>query len=312
MQDSRGKDVFEFYEGGDLQANIVPTQLSVAINYNLLLGGHYFYYVNDTANKTIGTSKSLSTVFKINGAGDEDGKPLNIDKPFVRPVYRFELGFQRNINKFYDVKRIPNWATYMTGFNGYIEYQNINFYDTVSKTLTSKNPISLGLHFHFSTFETKFGLFALSVSGDIVNSFRKDQLIPFQKVDEIKYMDSTVISGGDEFGLIGIYNRVNAYRFRASVPIFVLNWLSISPYGSIFVYEKQRSNFNQGFALNFFNGSPSKKNSSLSKGFGVSIDWTNDGNKWGSRNISIYGSFELSKIKKAPGKKEKKKDNFLY
>lgn len=302
MHDSRGKDVFEFYKGGSLQATLVPTQVSMQLNYNLVLGSPYYFYVEgDTARKTVGASTSLSFVGKVTGGGANKGKPYDVINGLVRPSYRAEIGLQRNLNTFYNIKLIPrgNNFTHAGGMSVYLEYQNVNFYDTLSQIIDNKRPIIYGLHGHINLFHTKSGLFAISLSGDIYKSYNQDALTPFQERTQSTYIDPNVVSVGDVFGNIGAFDRVTAYRLRASLPIFVNEWISLTPYTSMYGYIDDEPKNLTGMALNLFNGSPAELKGSIVQGFGIGVDWLRDNNEWSSANVSLYGSLNLDLLRKS-------------
>jgi hypothetical protein len=310
MQDSRGKDIFEYYKGGALQATLVPTQTSLELSYNQVLGNPFFYYINgDTTQKTIGASRSISFSGKIAGSGTNQGKPFNATNGLVRPSYRLEVGYQRNLNIFYHLKHIPSGRpfTYMAGGNIYGEYQNINFYDTKAQIQSNKRPFIFGAHGHVTIFHARSVdqsalssvSWAISFSGDLSQNYNQDGLIPYQERKSDTYIDPNVISVGDVIGNIGTFDRALSYRFRAAIPIFINEYVNVTPYGSLYGYGQSNASFLPGLAFNFLSGSPLKENSSLAQGFGVALDWPRSSGVWKPAVVSLYGTFKLDLLKKA-------------
>lgn len=312
MQDSRGKDVFEYYKGGDLQATFVPSQISTQINYNAVIGNRSFFYVGDTTQKTVGVSHSISLIGKVTGSGTNEGKPYDVDNGLKRPAFRAEVGWQRNINTFYDIRLIPdnNRFTHAFGINFYGELQNVNFYDTLSQKQTNEKPFIYGIHTHANFFETRLGVAAISFSGDLYRSYNQDALIPYQERTGSTYIDPNIISTGSVLGNIGTFDKATAFRLRASLPIFIHKYVSFTPYTSYYGYLGEQTKNLTGFALNFFNGTPRDKKSSIAKGLGIGIDWEKIKDNWSLANISLYGSLDLELLKKAVVKSDKQK--FLY
>ncbi|TCC88637.1 hypothetical protein EZ428_18545 [Pedobacter frigiditerrae] len=310
IQDTRGKDVLEFYKGGAIQTLFTPTQTSLEVTYSQVIGTPLFYYINgDEAQKTVGKSHSLSMTGKVQGSGTDGGKPFSISKGLVRPSYRLEAGYQRNLNTFYDITKLPAsglFSTYSAGVSMYGEYQDINLYDTLARVQSNHRPLVYGIHGHFTAFN-KHGFdsgpfsklsWALSFSADLSNSYNSELFIPYQGRTTKTYIDPNIISSSDVLGNIGSLKRSTVYRLRASLPVFVTEWLNLTPYASYYGFGNGSSNWLPGFAVNLFNGAPRVKGGSLDKGFGVAIDWPKTTGAGRSAAVSIYGTLSFDKLKK--------------
>ncbi|MFB9864806.1 hypothetical protein [Rufibacter immobilis] len=300
MQDTRGKDVFEFYKGGDFQATFVPSQISAQANYNFVLGSPFFYYIDSVSNKTVGVSYSLPVILKITGSGINQGKPYDIESGLVRPAYRLEVGWQRNLNTFYNIRAIPegNNFTHAMGINLYGEIQNVNFYDTIAQKQTNERPFVYGFRAHANFFETWYGVLALSFSIDLYRSYNQENLKLYQQRTIGTYIDPNIIATNPVMGNIGVFEKATAYRLRGSLPIFINQYVSFIPYTSFYGYLDDDIKNTSGFTLNILNGAPRMKNSSIAQGFGFSIDWENNNSKWSSPNYSLHGSFDIALLRK--------------
>lgn len=308
IKDSRGKDVLEYYKGGAIQGDFSPTQTSLSVSYSQVLGSPVFYYVNkDTTQKTVGKSHAISFTGKIEGSGTDAGKPFNISKGIVRPLYRLEIGYQRTIDKFYNISKIPSSRPFAfnAGANIFGEYQDINLYDSLHKTQSNLHPFVYGLHGHVTFFNSKGfkkGLlkefaWAFSVSADISSNYNSENFISYQERTASGYIDANIIALGEETGNIGTYKRARAYRMRASLPIFLNQYINLTPYASMYGFNGSSNNWLPGFSINFFTGSPRAEKSGLEQGFGLAVDWAKTK---GVRKptVAIYGSLAFDKLKK--------------
>lgn len=304
IQDSRGKDVFENYLGEAVQAEFSPGQTALGVTYSKIIGSPIFYFVGDTAHKTVGKSTSISITGKVEGSGTDDGKSFSISKGLVRPSFRLELGLQRNLNTFYNLRLIPAHKpfTYMYGGHVYGEYQNVNFYDTLAKVQTGKRPFIYGVHVHGTVFHArgfKNLSWAFSLSADLSSNYNSEDFIAYQARSETTYIDPTVVSQGDQLGNIGTYSRTRAYRVRASLPVFINRIVNITPYASVYGYKNGSTNYMPGFAVNFFSGAPMAEKTALAQGFGIAVDWTKTKGAWKTATVSIYGALSLQLIRDA-------------
>lgn len=315
MQDSRGKEIFEYYKAGSFQASFTPTQTALEVGYGFILGDKYYYHLTgDTSKKTIGVSQSINLSFKAAGSGTNQGKSFDVATGLNRPSYRVEIGFQRNLNTFYDLsllKRTP--FVYMAGVSAYGEYHHLNFYDATTKVRTKHRPLVIGIHGHstwFTTSSIQRGWLSgtsmgISISGDIASSYNQDGLVPYQDRKPETYIDNEVIAIGDMEGNIGVFERKLTYRARVSIPIFFSRFVNITPYGSVYGYGSKQPNLMPGIAANFLTGSPMAKNSSLDQGFGIALDWINSKGTWKSAVVSLYGSLKFDLSKKNPKPSDK-------
>jgi len=306
MQDSRGKDVLEYYKTGALQATFVPSQISTQLNYNFPVSRSFFYILengNKDTVRTIASSVAFSLVGKVAGTGSTEGKPFNVNTGLKRPSFRLELGLQRNIDTFFNVSKIPkgNKFTHTVGFNIYGEYQNVNFYDTISSLQSNKRPFNYGLHTHITWYRTR-GFrtiaWAFSLSADYSKTYNQDALIPYQENGRGTFIDPNVISVGEVVGQIGSFAKKNAFRLRASFPIFLGPYVNVTPYASVYGYGGLQENWMPGIAFNFLNGSPVAKSTTIAQGFGFGIDWVKSKAKWSSPYYSLYGSLNLDLMHK--------------
>lgn len=306
MQDSRGKDILEYYKGGAIQGEFSPTQTSLAVSYSAVLGQPVYYYVNgDTTQKTVGKSNAISFKGKVEGSGTDAGKPFNLGKGLVRPSYRLEFGYQRTLDKFYRVALLPKGKpfAYSAGINLFAELQDINLYDTIAKVQTNRKPLIYGLHSHVTIFNKggfSEGLFktfgwAFSFSADLSSTYDSEAFISYQERTAAGYIDANIVALGDEAGNIGTFRRAGAYRLRAAVPLFLSKYINITPYASVYGFNGGSNHWLPGFSLNFFSGSPRSENSSLEQGFGIAVDWP----KSKGANVAIYGSISFDKMNKA-------------
>lgn len=308
IKDSRGKDILEYYKGGAIQGDFSPTQTSLSVSYSQVLGSPVYYYVNqDTTQKTVGKSHAISFTGKIEGSGTDAGKPFNISKGLIRPSYRLEVGYQRTIDKFYNISKIPDSKPFAfnAGVNIFGEYQDINLYDTLSKIQSNLHPFVYGIHTHVTFFNSKGfkkGLLknfacAFSLSGDISSTYNSENFTSYQERTASGYMDANIIALGEETGNIGTYERDGAYRLRASLPIFLNQYINLAPYASMYGFHGGSNNWLPGFSINFFIGSPRAEKSSLEQGFGFAVDWPKTK---GERKptFAIYGSLAFDKLKK--------------
>lgn len=308
MKDSRGKDVFEYHKAGSIQSELSPTQTSLTVTYNLVSGIPTMYYVNgDKTQKTVTKSHSFSFSGKVEGSGTDEGKAFSLNKGLVRPSYRLELGYQRNINTFHDLNLLPNGRnfTYIIGGSVYGEYQNLNFYDTLTKTQSNIKPLIYGAHGHGTLFYgrgPKKGLFkelslAFSVSADLASSYDQALFVRYAKQNGQIYTDNNIVAISDVEGNIGTFERTGFFRVRGSLPVFVSSWLALTPYTSVYGFKTGKTNYMHGFAVNFFSGAPRAKENTLTTGFGFSVDWPKiKGERKAA--LSIYGSFALEKALK--------------
>jgi|GEM_PF-2426827 len=307
VQDSKGKDIFELYKAGTLTGSFAPSQLSMQINYNFIIGKPYYYYLNDTTNKTISVARAFSITGKVTGAGVNQGKPFSLNKELIRPSYRLELGYQRTLEVFNNIKLI-DWFTYAAGGNIFGEIQNINLYDSVTKITKSLKPFVFGMHGHITAFH-KSGVFAISLSQDIGKTYNQDNFLPYQNRAGT-YIDQNVVSQAAFVGNIGVYKKVVSYRTRLSTPIFFNKYFNLIPYYVKSGYINDQSADIGGIALNFFNGNPRETNGIVGQGFGIGLDWVKNKGNWSSPNYFIYGSLNLELVRKV-FKPEEKKGNVL-
>jgi hypothetical protein len=299
IQDSRGKEVFEYYRSENFQASFAPTQLSLQANYNFVLGNPYYFYVGDTTRKTVGKANALSVTFKVAGSGKDEGKLFSVRDGLTRPTYKLELGWQRTLNTFYNIKLVPQTFVYSAGISGFAERNDLVFYDTLSRKRSSETPVFLGVHGHYTLYETKYGRFVFSVSGDLGKTYNQDNLTPFQERSTTGYIGPDVVSVGEVGGQIGAFQKETRYRIRLSIPVFVTDWLNITPYTSVFGYTGSRAKHLPGLAISFFNGAPFVNKSSLAQGFGLGFDCLNDKNGWSKVRVSLFGTLKVDKMVKA-------------
>ncbi len=308
-QDSRGKDVMETYKAENLTGSFAPTQLSLSLNYNFVIGSPFYFHPTGYLDQpTISASHSISVTTKITGSGTSQGKPFNFSKELVRPAYRLEIGYQRTIDKFNDIKSIPIF-TYATGIQLYGEWQSLNLYDTVSRRTTSKKPFTFGGHAQFTLFH-KSGWFAISFSQDFGFTYNQDGFTPYQAAAGT-FIDNNVVSQQAFLGHIGVFDKAKSFRTRVSIPFFLNEFVNITPYFNRYGYINASGNTVAGMTLNLFNGSPRKKDGTIGKGFGIGMDWVKSKDKWTSPNYFIFGTLDLNFLKKDYKSIDNNKDKLL-
>lgn len=308
-QDSRGKDVMEVYKAENLTGSFAPTQLSLSLNYNFIIGApFYFHPTGFSARPTISISHAISVTAKITGSGTGQGKPFNFSKELVRPAYRLEIGYQRTIDMFNDIKAIPSF-TYVAGGYLYGEWQSINLYDTTLGITTSKKPFTFGGHGHFTMFH-KSGWFAISLSQDIGFTYNQEAFTPYQAAAGT-FIDNNIVSQQAFLGNIGTYNKATSFRARVAVPVFFNEFVNITPFLNRYGYFSKNGNTVAGMTINLFNGSPRKKDGTIGKGFGIGVDWVKSKEKWTSPSYFIFGNLDLNFLKKSPKPIDNNTDKLL-
>ena len=321
--DSRGKDIFDFYKTNAISVPITSADGSFKLNVSMPLLGNQpkQFYVGPERNKPYSLHYITDPISQKQVVAKQDSAYLTYQQSYgfnislqvsnvktdithvatFHPSYSLSIGISQNVdlfNNWSQINTLGYFSPHPWSINIYGKMDNLMIYDTLSKVQVRKKPFTLGLTGEISIMP--YNYWFISISGNIEHGNNIASLVNYQ-ANTPTYTDPEAIALGDIVGKIGDLQHPNNYRLRISSPIILpaINWFKaiqpcIIPYYNYFGQFNGKSNNMFGFFANILGDKVYKKNSTIVSGAGIGVDWTHN-SVW-SHNIFISGSLDLYKV----------------
>ncbi len=345
--DSRGKEVFNFYKSKAFSIPVTASTAAFKLNYTVKVGKGTQYYVARYKNAA-GVTTTKGTEIKFMGGKQpytpDDSLRFTLSKSTginfglgvgnllsnlakvstFHPTYSLTAGIGKNIDAFNNWDNISTIATFFTcNLNGYIKWDNLILYDTISKIQNRIHPFSKGITGEWTQYfpvgtGKKVWLTSISASANYEFGNNISQLKDFQK-NKPNYTNTDVISLGDVIGKLGDLKNQDAFRFRLSAPLFPTALrlfrdqsaetatsgrkfkdsvqFCIVPYWTFYGPVNTKLTNIIGLYVNATQGQNLfSKNSTVVAGFGLGIDWTVAADGISNASVFVAGSLDLHQL----------------
>lgn len=300
VSDSKGNEMFNFYTGGSVSFELESGKEEIEINYNAPIKKYIYYWMKEKDTTfTVATSINLQIGLSV---FNSQGK-INLAKlDEVKPGFELKLGLQKATDKIYG-KAIQQIRNGSSAFGGYLysRMDNVKYLDSKTLTISEIKPFSFGVKLNYANF--KFYWFSFQCNANLGIRHNIDDLNDyFQNISIINSPQYFVPSNSAD-GKFGKPQKQKFVNISYANPFFLafiankLNRIAITPYGSLEYADKNNPLYRYGFMINYLGEAidvENKEGYSISKGFGIGIDWTNNGKAF----IFARGTLNIGEILK--------------
>jgi hypothetical protein len=308
VSDSEGNEMFNFFTGNSISAELETGEDEFTFNYNLPFKSFYYvasnydetdslYRVNNNS-KTIATSYNLQTTVKFfNSMGEMDfskGEDFKLG-------FEIGLGFQKTVDEIYNIKLLNRYSLGVAyGASFYVRRDNLVVYNSDTGVKGSESPVSYGVKWNAAIFKSRD--FATQFSGTI--GFRQwniDDLSDFY-INKPVFSNEDIIAFDSE--IVGKYGKLSHnpfYQFRFANPVFLfdktnfLGRLALTPYLTCDVTDESSPEYRYGIMVNVLGDAVTSTAAyKITKGFGLGIDKSDSDD---NPIFFLRGTFNFGEIK---------------